>query len=477
MKVKISKAVIVLLLITLIKGLIWVFITPVFQTPDEPQHYSYVQYLAEKQSIPQITKLEFEASERLAKQMAILEVEQIAHNSHIQHSFYRSASSVHPHDALNAKDIIALDATPSELNYIHNYGPLYYALNLPIYLAFEPNLAGQIHAMRIFSVLLSCLTVFLVYLTSRRIFKKYLSNFTLSKSFPFATALLFTLHPQFSFISASVNNDNLIILLFSFFFYLIVRWMGETLSLKKILLLLLLGFAGFITKTQGIILMILILLYLFLDLLQRVNWKKMLLFTSATIVSAIASASIFFDQILKGFVQNESAITSYFSEYSILWFLKTITFTRLFRTYKSFWGRYGWLDTLMPEWAYYMLFGLMLAGFVGLIVFVVRNLRKIKEHKNFLRLLGFFALSILLVDFIYTVLFAKNAVLFEYYNFPIQGRYYFIVLMPIIFLLMLGIAGLVREKWQNRAMAGAVYLVFFVHVISLFALVPIRYYL
>ena len=461
MREQVSKLLILLMVFTFVKGLFWVFTTPIFQAPDEPQHYSYVQYLVEKRRIPKIKELDFKPSERLAVQMQILETRDIAHNAHIQHSYYRAASDIHPHEAL--KSLENLNATPSEINYIHNYGPLYYLLNVPIYLIAEPSLPWQVYGMRAFSVLLSCLTVLLVFLSARLLFDRW--------NFPLLFGLFFTLHPQFSFVSASINNDNLIILLFTLFFYLATKWWGQNLTVQKVLLLIGIGFLGFITKTHGIILGFLIFMYLLLDFLRRMDLKKILLAGFALLAGILASASIFFQQIAKGFLQNPNAINDYFNEHGVLWFLKTITLTRLFRTYKSFFGRYGWLDTLMPEWAYYLFFALMLPALMGLVVFFMKS-----KDKKLKSIMAFFIFSILVVDFTYTLLFAKNAILFDYYNFPIQGRYYFIVLLPILFLMFLGLSGL-SKKYVKPILYGSVYLMFFVHIIALFALIPIRYYL
>lgn len=443
--------VIFLLIITLTKGLFWVFVVPIFQAPDEPQHYSYVQYLAEKRSLPYIKELKFQPSERLAQQMKILETEQIAHNPHIQHSYYRQAADFHPHQLL--QHAATLDPTPGEYNYVHNYGPLYYLVNLPLYFLFEPDLVKQVYAMRILSLLMSCVTVILAFLIVRKLPH-------LGDHFALPAALFISFLPQFSFVAGSINNDNLIILWFTIFFYLAVNWLDKTLDLKKILTLAAFALLAFLTKTQGVFLLIMTAAYIL--------WRsrRSLYLLVATVLGLALALIVFIQEFVKKFVGQWDTVQTYFNEHSFLWLIQTITFTRLFRTYKSFVGRFGWLDTLMPEWAYVLFFVVLMAGFIGLIFFIYQYARK----KQVLKVLLFFVASIVLVDLSYTLLFARNAVLMEYYNFPTQGRYYFVVLLPLTALLFWGL--------RSRYLAWtAFYVVFLLNIVSILAIIPIRYYL
>lgn len=451
-----------LFLVSLIKGLLWAFMVPIFQAPDEPQHYSYVQYLAEKQSFPYVKELKFEPSERLKKQMEILETEQIAHNPHIQHAYYRQSSDRHPHESLQHREVATLDPTPSEYNYIHNYGPLYYTLNLPLYFLFEPDLVKQVYSMRILSVLLSCLTVVLAFLSMRK-----LPHFSDKIALP--AALFISFLPQFSFISGSINNDNLLILFFTLFFYLAVNWFDKILNFKQILIFILIALLALITKTQGIFLIIITGAYI----LWRHQKSKSVTVVFSTAVGLVLALTLLFQEVVKKFFGQWELIQSYFMEHSLLWFIQTITFTRLFRTYKSFVGRFGWLDTLLPEWAYIAFFLLLIAGLIGLIFFVYKHCKE----KRTLQMVIFFAASIILVDLSYTMLFARNAVLTEYYNFPTQGRYYFIVLIPLTALLFWGLKSLSSSGKANYTAWAACYLVFVLNILSILAIIPTRYYL
>lgn len=461
--------------ITFFKGLLWLFIVPIFQTPDEPQHYSYVQYLAEKKSLPQLKDLSFTPSPRLKQQMEILETEQIAHNAHIQHSYYRQASTTPPYQLLTSAE--ALDPTPGEYNYVNNYGPLYYLLNLPFYYLFEPNLVAQVYSMRTFSLLLSCCTVIFALLAARKLPK-------IGEKSAFFIALFISFLPQFSFISSSINNDNLLISIFTLAFYFMISWWDKELTLKKILGLSLMATLAMFTKTQGVLLIILSIIYVFAKLwtLKKSAWKKEKFTTKAfitglTLIGLATSSTLFFRELLQKLLLQWHTVEQYFNEHSILWFTKTITLTRLFRTYKSFVGRFGWLDTLMPQWAYVGFSVLLAAGILGLIMFLYRTYknRSLIKGKTVLAPYLFLLGSVLLTDLMYTALFAQNAVLHEYYNFPTQGRYYFIVILPISILIFRGLQSLKLPKamWLQYL---SVYFVILINLISILAIIPIRYY-
>ena len=47
-----NKWILILLAAILVKGIVWILLTPVFQIPDEPSHFSYVQFLAENKRAP-----------------------------------------------------------------------------------------------------------------------------------------------------------------------------------------------------------------------------------------------------------------------------------------------------------------------------------------------------------------------------------------------------------------------------------------
>ncbi len=83
--------------------------------------------------------------------------------------------------------------------------PLYYLLSLPIYwLTRARPVLDQLYILRFFSVMLLCLTVWITYRLTKLIFSNEKDSwFAL---FPAAFAAIL---PQYAFISASYNNDNL----------------------------------------------------------------------------------------------------------------------------------------------------------------------------------------------------------------------------------------------------------------------------
>ena len=113
-------------------GVLFAVNTPSWQAPDEPAHYNYVRYLAEKGSFP------------------------ILHMGDYPHAYLEELKSRK----------FPPDLSIDPLRYEFHQPPLYYALTAPIY----GLTGGDPLALRLFSVVLGSGVVLLAYATARRIF-------------------------------------------------------------------------------------------------------------------------------------------------------------------------------------------------------------------------------------------------------------------------------------------------------------------
>ncbi|HRY90883.1 MAG TPA: hypothetical protein P5229_00880 [Candidatus Gracilibacteria bacterium] len=174
-----------------IKELFWAYLVPVWQAPDEPAHFGYLQSMYKQKDFPILgeatfTSLGFDSMGR-------------------------------PDPGRNAPYV----------NWIAQHPPLYYLVLAPIYGIIEMFLMGGtvidpvnwIFYLRIFSILLSCVTLFFIYKTSDYLLTVMGQN----RFFSLAVVGFIAFLPGFSYISALLNNDNLVIALSSILFYLLAK--------------------------------------------------------------------------------------------------------------------------------------------------------------------------------------------------------------------------------------------------------------
>ena len=174
---------------------------PVFEPADESGHYAHILYIWKQGRLPNLADpvptekgvgyttyppLYYFSLIPLAKLIdAPLESEELL--------------PYHPQKELFKKSVYAV--------YLHTKDELFFKWN---------SLAKSVHLLRLQTSLYGLLTVYLVYLTGKKVFGEKSRK-------PLLAAVLVGLNPMFAHISNSIVNVNLNILLFSFFFYLVAN--------------------------------------------------------------------------------------------------------------------------------------------------------------------------------------------------------------------------------------------------------------
>ena len=177
----------------------WALITPVFQAPDEVDHFAYTQSLVERGQAPSRNPgsplPRWSSSENLALEDAsILTDHQIGDTRppwlSSQEDYYQAqVKRLHPR---------ASDGGGHETAATH--GPIYYAALAPAYVAASSSPFSQLTLMRLTSALIGALTVLFTFLLARE----------LAPGRPWLAvlaALLVAFEPMYGFISGAVNND------------------------------------------------------------------------------------------------------------------------------------------------------------------------------------------------------------------------------------------------------------------------------
>jgi len=201
----------------------WALITPVFNAPDEPDHFAYGQYLATTGRAPARTpdsRQPFSTDEALAMNAVDLYAQSNSPMGRppwlgVQQRSAERLRAATPHPSDNGGGV-----TPSG----SPHPPGYYALTA---LAYELVRSGSVYSQLTMMRLVSALLGALVAACAFGIVRELLPAQRLAAV---AAGLLVAFHPMFTFMAGAVNNDNGINAAAALSLYLLVRGLRRGLS-------------------------------------------------------------------------------------------------------------------------------------------------------------------------------------------------------------------------------------------------------
>jgi 4-amino-4-deoxy-L-arabinose transferase-like glycosyltransferase len=402
----------------LLVGFLYAFFTPDWQAPDEPAHYNYIRQLASGK-LPVLEPGDYDQ-----------EYQSLVISSQFDEQY-------------------AIDA----FEYQDYQPPLYYLIQTPVYRLFD----GALRPLRLFSVLIGLGVVILTYFVVVQIFpdRRWLA---------LMAAVFVAFLPQHTAMMAAVNNDSLAELLIAAILLVTITLLldgreaaRENQRFRLLLLGLLLGF-GFLTKVSVYIMAPLVGLSLL-----WLNWGRwralgrilLLVFGPAIALGLIwwlRNSLVYGDLDVVGTFTHNSIVTGqprtgeWIADRGLADTIRAFVQT----SFQSFWGQFGWMGVVMPNWVYtpLLFFTLLtITGFGWAAITFRRSIQKYGEGAGLigvhwkapaLLLIGTFILS-LLVFLSYNLTFVQH-----------QGRYLFPALVPIGFGVALSWAALSRplvSRW------------------------------
>ncbi len=189
-------------------------IVPPFQVPDEPEHYSYTEYIAQTGRLPHAPPPATEFSPQEQAALDGLYFSMLLGGSDFGRPVWSAAEAAH------VRSLLA--ASPSRRGQGGVTGesdnpPLYYAAAVvPYEIASGGSFFDRLEAIRLFSALLSALTTFFVFCFVREVIPQPRWAATVA-------ALMVALQPQVAFIAGGVNNDNLMFTAAAAMFWALAR--------------------------------------------------------------------------------------------------------------------------------------------------------------------------------------------------------------------------------------------------------------
>jgi 4-amino-4-deoxy-L-arabinose transferase-like glycosyltransferase len=387
-------------------GVLFAVNTPPWQAPDEPAHYNYVRYLAEKGSFP------------------------VLHMGDYPHAYLEEIKSRK----------FPPDLSIDPIRYEFHQPPLYYALAAPIY----GLTGGDPLALRLFSVILGAGIVLLAYATARRVFPAR-SALALG-----ATAFVAFL-PQHLATVAQIGNDVLAELLYAAVLFVLVGWLAQPTKSKEQDTKRKLGSTVGLGLLLGLILVTKTTAYIALPLVggvliwrwwrERSGLRRILPEGLAVAVPALLIALPWYardvavygwpdflgltrhDQIVIGQLRAADFVAQ--QGWHAYW-LRAVR-----DTFRSFWGQFGWMGVVLDSRVYFALLLLCGVALGGLALRSASGRRR--PSSPAIILLGVSILLTLLIYAWYNTRFLQH-----------QGRYLFTALIPIAIFFSLGWEGVLR---------------------------------
>ena len=394
-------------------GALYAIYTPAWQAPDEPAHFNYIRQVAQDGCCPQIEPGDWQ-SDYLAQ---------------------LTSTRFAP------EHLDQLDA----VQYEDHHPPLYYLLAS---LFFKLS-AGDLIALRFFSVVLGAAVVVLSYLISRRILPT-------QPQIALSVMALVAFMPQHLSMMASVNNDALAEVLVALALLWLVRYLqSEHVPIWQL---------GLITGAALLTKITISFLALLMPLAIWLKWRRAGLSTR-TLLRQLATFALIAGILgglwwlrniaVYGFpdllglgahdtvVADQPRTADYVTQHGFATYLAQMAST----SFKSFWGQFGWmalpLDGVLGGWIYRGFALLSLAGVTGAIL-ASRSQSHTEPQPNRPRI----PLPVVIV-MLATVLLVLAQ--FLYYNIEFQqwqGRYLYPALIPIALTIVCGV-----EYWRARLLS------------------------
>lgn len=388
----------ILLAVSTLLLVVWSFVVPIYEAPDEPHHWEYARYLHYHQgSLPNYGPALIEANQPPLYYWFIAPV--------------ASTTPVPPSGA-------TLDANGA----LHLLKPPRLCQNSPS----DFRRYWPIRWARLLTALLSVVTVLFTYLAGYECTDNRYTGLL-------AASLLLCL-PQFTFRGTNISNDALVATTCAIATYFLVRLIRRGFSWRTgVFAALSLGCA-FLSKINAVIFVPVVAVVL---LSSAANWRERLKRLSVLLVTLVCVlpwliwnqvkygdpvASKVMLTVVPSLVQKKSIWSPYFRT----------TFPKVLL--KSFIGVFGWMNVYLPEVIYWTFYLAMLLAIAGL----CRSVSTRRVGKSLV-----FALAMLPI-----LAVASTAQLNLTFEQP-QGRYLFPALSAVLILMAIGLEGL--PKWRTLA--------------------------
>lgn len=442
---------------------LWVVAVPPWQAPDEPDQFTYVTHLVEQHGLPHAPYPNYPqySQENTTSWTLTLLGGLSSLGSSAPHSLPYLPIAYDYRDARAYRGAEA-ERRSAAAGRASSNPPLYYLYNVPAYLLFDAApILSRLFAVRFASAVLGALSCVFGYLIAYELRR--------TRRWGWSLGLCMALLPMYVFITSTVNNDVAMDLCATALIWLAVRtWQQREFSPRFALALGITSGLTLLTKPTVVPVVIVTGIITLIKIIPalRSSWRsaqtKLLAF-GAYMGSAIAVYSpwLFLNFRYNGvvgfgairlaplirFVSGGTAVAaaSPTSAGEAVQSFAAISLWQYFQHEQSrgwvyfhsllirdFWGNFGWLDAPLPDRAFTPIVIVYIIGGIGLLMQFVRQS---KRRGMILLMLAFIvgqALFLFIgVDYYHGFVHTGS-------EFGLQGRYFFPIIAPLLFLLLSG---------------------------------------
>ena len=411
-----------------ILALAYSVVNPLFESPDEFNHYDFVRYLIDRHELPVQT---------LGKR-----------TEYFEPPLYYAISA------------LMIGAVPAELsapqvNPFFGYEAYRFGVDnkaLYIHSAQEAfpyhGTALAVHLLRGFSILLGVLSLTIAFRALREVFRR--------PAIALGAVALIAFNPQFVLVSSSVSNDNLILLLSMLMTWLAIRIAQSGMTTRRAVIMAALTAAAVLTKLSAAVLILVLLAGM---LIARTPWRKWI--STLMLVGAVGLILTGWWFLRNMWLYGEPTGIRMWQQ---IWDWENVAVkasdigATLQNLWTSYWGRFGWGQIVLPDELYWALSAVGILSVIGLI----RNLRALRIRAGSLSSRAYLpdadprGLGILMI----TLALVLGASLWYGMVNPAgtAGRFWFPAIMPIGGLMFYGLRGLYRSQqaWLDKWFVGGV---------------------
>jgi len=416
---KSSKALAFLLLLFLALALYYNAGIPVFESPDELEHMAFVAWLADRGSLPEVSLRSIGPWRQEGTQPPLYYwivaglVGRVPHDAPDQLATQNPFATMGDPLLRGNKNVVLHDEQVERWPY---RGTVLF-----------------VHLARLVSTLMALGTLVAVYRLGRIVCPD-------RPGLALGMSGLVAFTPQFLFLSASANNDNLVILVSAWVLVLLVGWVrGPDLPRPAHLGLLgvLLGL-GALSKAAGLLLWLVAATTCLFLAWRAGRWRWLIVAGGVILGVALAVSGWWFVRNLRLYGE----LTGIQTHLSVVGYRRTLPAGPMaivgeFRGFRySFWLLFGWFSILAPQPFYWAMDSLSLLGLAGLGLFLARHRRHLAAWTRV-------ALAIL---FAWLVLVAVGLLRWTTFTLASQGRLLFPALPAIALFLVIGWAELVPKR-------------------------------
>ncbi|HEX9015490.1 MAG TPA: hypothetical protein VF960_05730 [Chloroflexota bacterium] len=431
-----GKVVLLLFVLSVLRGVLYAIITPPFSAPDEKGHYDYLASLLQGAG-----------------------------------------------DLIQGKE--------------RRQPPLYYLLSLPVFAAFAGKTSDveiyalaashvslfSLLAVRVFSAMMVAATVPIAYWTA--------SSLRPGDRFVRLGATTFVaLVPAYGWIGASVNNDNLATLLASLLILTVVRGTARSYSRKMAVVVIALSIAGIATKPTTLPIIAIALLSLAADAVGRRFTQRQ--FTAGAMLGVVLALALLASPAREPIfaplerIMGRNFTLDFLLPSRVETFAASLSAWGFVYQFKTFWGSFSNDSILMPGFVYWGLLAVSAASVLGLLLRLkmwVSPRRAPCEESPTRRALSISPILILVI----AVVLEWGISFSRFYNNQslrlnppvggwdadfalLQGRFLFPAMIPIAFLFAWGLRAVLPAKVAKRGvwvLAGLLIAVDWIALITL----------